>query len=440
MPLLVREGRPEEVLPTLLHETGAQLLSFNEDTTPFACRRDAAVRAGRRAKRRRGLDALGPGRVPSRARSDRRPAGPTSVYSPYRKTWWQRSADEEPRLPVERLGRLPPPIPGFSADRIPDLRAHFGIELGACDLPTGGEEAAQAAARPLPGHRSRALSRGSRPTRPRWHVAPLAVPPLRGDLGAPVLRARRGGGRSCGAQVAARGREMARRAGLARVLRRHPGGAPAGTARELPAGVRCPGLERRSGGLRGLVRGADGIPDRRCRDAPAPRDRLDAQPGAHDRGELPDERPPDRLARRGALLLRAPGRRRPRLQQRRLAVGRLHRNRRAAVLPDFQSRCAGQALGPGGRLCPSLGSRAACRFRCAGAGAVGVRAATRLPAARRRPRRAAHARPRALSKRARECGADVSAMPSTEGPRRSAASPSRSTRAARAPTALSVSV
>ena len=44
LPLLVREGRPEHVLPRLLHDTGARLLSFNEDATPFALRRDAAVR------------------------------------------------------------------------------------------------------------------------------------------------------------------------------------------------------------------------------------------------------------------------------------------------------------------------------------------------------------------------------------------------------------
>jgi len=44
IPLLVREGRAEEVLPKLLLETGARVLSFNEDATPFARRRDAAVR------------------------------------------------------------------------------------------------------------------------------------------------------------------------------------------------------------------------------------------------------------------------------------------------------------------------------------------------------------------------------------------------------------
>jgi deoxyribodipyrimidine photo-lyase len=44
VPLLVRRGSPEDLLPKLMHETGERLLSFNEDTTPFALRRDAAVR------------------------------------------------------------------------------------------------------------------------------------------------------------------------------------------------------------------------------------------------------------------------------------------------------------------------------------------------------------------------------------------------------------
>lgn len=139
VPLLVRKGRPEEVLPKLLRETGARLLSFNVDTTPFARRRDAAVQ---QAVERGG------GQVVARLdhvvfqSSEVRSAsgGPYSVYSPYKRTWW-RQWNQEPRLPV-RLGRLPPPIPGFSADRVPDPR-QFGIETGECDIPTGGEEAAK---------------------------------------------------------------------------------------------------------------------------------------------------------------------------------------------------------------------------------------------------------------------------------------------------------
>jgi deoxyribodipyrimidine photo-lyase len=137
VPLLVREGRPEEVLPKLMHETGARLLSFNEDTTPFARSRDTAVqnaveRSGGKIVAR--LDRVVFGSSEIRTAS----GGAYSVYSPYRKTWMKRW-NEEPRLPVG-LGRLPAPIAGFAADRIPDPREFDATE---CDLPTGGEEAAK---------------------------------------------------------------------------------------------------------------------------------------------------------------------------------------------------------------------------------------------------------------------------------------------------------
>jgi deoxyribodipyrimidine photo-lyase len=139
VPLLVREGRPEEVLPKLLHRTGAGLLSFNEGATPFARRRDAAV-AG--AAERSGVQLITRlDHVVYRSSEVRTAAGgPYAVYSPYRRSWWKRWS-REPRRPVG-IGRLSPPIPGFSADRIPDPR-EYGIEAGACDVPTGGEDAAK---------------------------------------------------------------------------------------------------------------------------------------------------------------------------------------------------------------------------------------------------------------------------------------------------------
>jgi deoxyribodipyrimidine photo-lyase len=138
VPLLVRTGRPEDVLPTLLHETGARLVSFNEDATPFARQRDAAVR---HAVERSGgqvltrLDHVVFGSSEVRTAS----GGAYTVYTPYRNKWWKRWL-EDPRHP-SRLGRPLPPIPGFSTERIPDPR-EFGLEARACDVPTGGEAAA----------------------------------------------------------------------------------------------------------------------------------------------------------------------------------------------------------------------------------------------------------------------------------------------------------
>ena len=139
VPLLVREGRPEEVLPRLMHETGAQLLSFNEDHTPFARRRDSAVQ--REVERGGGqivsrLDYVVFGSTEVRSGT----GGPYSVYTPYRNKWWQLWNDE-PRYPI-RMPRLPAPIPGFSADRIPDPR-EFETAASDCNVPTGGEQAAK---------------------------------------------------------------------------------------------------------------------------------------------------------------------------------------------------------------------------------------------------------------------------------------------------------
>jgi len=139
VPLLIRHGRPEQVLPRLMTETGARVLSFNRALTPFGRRRDADVR--------RAVEKLG-GEILERldhvvfAASEVRTqkGSPYSVYSPYRKTWWRRWM-EAPRLPV-RLGPLPPPIPGVDSGRIPDPR-EFGLDARTLELPVGGEAAAE---------------------------------------------------------------------------------------------------------------------------------------------------------------------------------------------------------------------------------------------------------------------------------------------------------
>jgi deoxyribodipyrimidine photo-lyase len=136
VPLLVREGRPEDVLPKLLHETGATLLSFNRAPTPFANRRDERVRrsverAGVRVLARRDDVIFASGEV------QKGQGGPFAVYTPYRNAWWKRFR-EAPRRPV-RLRRLPPPIPGFSAD---ELRTASGSDH-ELKIPTPGAQAAK---------------------------------------------------------------------------------------------------------------------------------------------------------------------------------------------------------------------------------------------------------------------------------------------------------
>ena len=102
---------------------------------------------------------------------------------------------------------------------------------------------------------------------------------------------------------------------------------------------------------------ADRLPDRGRRHAPAARDRLDAQPRAHDRRLVPGQGSADRLALGRALLHAAAGRRRPGGQQRRLAVGGRHRHRRRALLPHLQPDCSRR--GSSTRTAPTSG--AGCR-------------------------------------------------------------------------------
>ena len=124
------------------------------------------------------------------------------------------------------------------------------------------------------------------------------------------------------------------------------------------------------------------VPDRRRRDAPAARRGLDAQPGADDHRQLPHQGPARVVAGRGAALPRPPRRRRHRLEQPRLAVGRGHGHRRVAVLPGVQPGDPGREVRPGRRLRAALGARARAPARQGGARAVGARRRlrARLPA------------------------------------------------------------
>jgi deoxyribodipyrimidine photo-lyase len=139
VPLLIRVGLPEDVIPRLLHECRARILSFNEAATPFARDRDAEVR---RRVEKAGVRVLAHrDHVVFAAEEIRTQSGTAySVYSPFRSAWWRRWRDE-PRLPL-RSRRLPPPIPGFAADPVPGPSA-LAIEDDGCRLPTGGEQAAR---------------------------------------------------------------------------------------------------------------------------------------------------------------------------------------------------------------------------------------------------------------------------------------------------------
>ena len=109
--------------------------------------------------------------------------------------------------------------------------------------------------------------------------------------------------------------------------------------------------------FRRVVRGTDRLSDRRCRDAPDQHDRLHAQPAADDHRVVPGQGSAGRLALGRALLRRQADRLRSRVQQRRLAMGRVDRLRRATLFPHLQSGDAVEALRSRG----TIHSQATCR-------------------------------------------------------------------------------
>ena len=136
--------------------------------------------------------------------------------------------------------------------------------------------------------------------------------------------------------------------------------------------------------LRGVVRGPHRLPDRRRRHAPARRRGLDAQPGADDRGELPGQGPPRRLAARRAHFLQH------------LVDGDLASNNHgwqwvagtgtdaAPYFRIFNPTSPGPEVRPRRRVRPPVGARAGRRRRLRRARAVGGTRRPARPATRRR--------------------------------------------------------
>jgi deoxyribodipyrimidine photo-lyase len=139
IPLLVRRGEPGRVVPGLLRELDAGLLSFNRDTAPAARRRDEAVR---KAVEARGVEVLEcKDRVVFEAGEVRTRSGtPFAVYGPYRRAWYRRLA-EHPQ-PPQRAPQLPPPRRPLRRDPLPGV-AELGFAGDDTSIPTGGEEAAR---------------------------------------------------------------------------------------------------------------------------------------------------------------------------------------------------------------------------------------------------------------------------------------------------------
>src|SRR4051812_27038856 len=181
--LFVREGRPEEVLPALAAETGAGLLHFAADVSPFATARDRRVEAaltGVQVRRHAGVfvaDVSAPRTAGGR---------PFSVFSPFWRRW-----ERLPRREVHGAPRALRVPSGLTAGTIP--RA----DPEARDpLPPGRDRRAGTAAA-VARRAGRRVRRRPRPPRGRY-IGALALPALRLRLrargrGARPLARREGG-------------------------------------------------------------------------------------------------------------------------------------------------------------------------------------------------------------------------------------------------------
>jgi deoxyribodipyrimidine photo-lyase len=136
--LVLRRGDPIVEIPRLLHETRADLLTLNRDYGPYACRRDAQVRA---SAERAGVKVRDfKDRVIFESAELRTQTGDAyRVYTPYRNAWHTR-LEADPQPPLGPL-RLPGPIAGIKPGRLPSPR-ELGIDKDQTRIPTPGEAAA----------------------------------------------------------------------------------------------------------------------------------------------------------------------------------------------------------------------------------------------------------------------------------------------------------
>ncbi len=141
--LIVREGSPDQALLSLCAESGAEGVVFNRDYSPYAVKRDAAVR---RALRERGLIAHDcadllihePHEVPSKS------GKPYDVYSPFRRAWEALPKPQPYPIPDELRAKL----------RLP---AEFAA-LPSLPIPVGEQPAPQPIGAPTEAEAQRRLA------------------------------------------------------------------------------------------------------------------------------------------------------------------------------------------------------------------------------------------------------------------------------------------
>ncbi|MCH2185828.1 deoxyribodipyrimidine photo-lyase [Myxococcota bacterium] len=136
--LIVRVGKPEDVIAEMLRDTGASFLSFGAGVTSFANKRDVDIRTHAESLGVKVIERIDD-TIMDPALMKTQKGTPFRVYSPYRKAWW-RKWDEACVQPLPDF-RLAAPLTGLSGSgqggSVFNQKAH-----AASSLPKGGERAA----------------------------------------------------------------------------------------------------------------------------------------------------------------------------------------------------------------------------------------------------------------------------------------------------------
>ena len=135
-PLIIRKGRPADVLRALAKETGAKILFFNKDIEPYSRQRDEKVA---NMAMEEGIELVTcddllihpPGAV------QRVAGGPYTVFTPFSLAWQTKP----PHDPLPR----PAQIEGFSGVKGDTILTLEELGLEKCDVPvpSAGEKSAQ---------------------------------------------------------------------------------------------------------------------------------------------------------------------------------------------------------------------------------------------------------------------------------------------------------
>ncbi|MBN1921872.1 MAG: deoxyribodipyrimidine photo-lyase [Anaerolineae bacterium] len=132
--LIVRQGRPVEVLTELQAETGAEAIFAEADVSPYARRRDAEVVSRLALRLHGGLTIMPPNAV------HRQDGAPYTVFTPFSRAWKslsQPTLDELESAPA----RIPTP-PGITGICLESENLK-PVNTGASEFPPGEKEAQQ---------------------------------------------------------------------------------------------------------------------------------------------------------------------------------------------------------------------------------------------------------------------------------------------------------